>query len=151
MHHTPDRRSTYDFFPHAQDFHASSLGVKRTPHCSEDPRLRAGNRRKALAVMSLAGSQGGAGEFDLAKLEAYSASQLKGFCKGMGLPTQGASRKEEYQNALRAWVEARSQEDVDVEGSEDDSSEDLPIAVMGVTPLDVCPLLNQGAVCSATA
>ncbi|KAJ1202224.1 hypothetical protein NDU88_006025 [Pleurodeles waltl] len=99
--------------------------------------------------MSLAGSQG-AGAFDLAKLETYTISRLKGFCNMMGVPSGGASRKEEYQKELRAWAEARSQEAVEVEASEDGSQEDLSMAV-GVIPLDLCPLLNQEALSKATA
>ncbi|KAJ1216445.1 hypothetical protein NDU88_004047 [Pleurodeles waltl] len=79
-----------------------------------------------------AGSQ--AGEFDLALLEKYTVKQLKGFCRDLGVPTQGASRKKEFQMALRAWVEAHSEEDAEEEEEpEDCSPEDLLLSVDDVT------------------
>ncbi|KAJ1164945.1 hypothetical protein NDU88_005377 [Pleurodeles waltl] len=55
----------------------------------------------------------------------------------MGVPTWGASRKEEYQK--RALAEACLQENVEVEEPENGPSEELPPAVGDVTPRIVPP------------
>ncbi|KAJ1116124.1 hypothetical protein NDU88_004343 [Pleurodeles waltl] len=43
----------------------------------------------------------------------------------MGIPSQGACRKEEFQMALWAWAEAHSEEDAEEEEPEDGSPEDF--------------------------
>ncbi|KAJ1093868.1 hypothetical protein NDU88_006957 [Pleurodeles waltl] len=87
--------------------------------------------------MSLAGSQ--AGDLDLALLETYTVKQLKGFCRVTRVPTQGASRKEDFQGALRAWAEAHLEEDDEEEEPENGPSEDLLPSVGDVTTAIVPP------------
>ncbi|KAJ1155878.1 hypothetical protein NDU88_008603 [Pleurodeles waltl] len=89
--------------------------------------------------MSLAGSVPGDEDFDLAMLETYTVKQLKGFCRDMGVPTQKASRKAEFQMVLRAWAEAHSDENVEEEGPEEDPSEDFLPSVEEVPTVIVPP------------
>ncbi|KAJ1211052.1 hypothetical protein NDU88_006414 [Pleurodeles waltl] len=94
--------------------------------------------------MSLAWSQAGDEDFDLAMLETCTVKQLKGFCKDMGVPTHGASRKEEIQIALKAWAEAQSEEEVEEEGPEDGPSEGFLPSVEDVTTV-IVPSVKPGS------
>ncbi|KAJ1217002.1 hypothetical protein NDU88_004599 [Pleurodeles waltl] len=69
------------------------------------------------------------GDFDLVLLDTYTVKQLKGFCRAMRVPTQGASKKEDFQVALRAWAEAHLEEDDEEEEPENGPSEDLLLSV----------------------
>ncbi|KAJ1114638.1 hypothetical protein NDU88_002873 [Pleurodeles waltl] len=57
----------------------------------------------------------------------------------MRVPTQGASKKEDFQVALRAWAEAHLEEDDEEEEPENGPSEDLLLSVDGVTTAIVPP------------
>ncbi|KAJ1187169.1 hypothetical protein NDU88_003948 [Pleurodeles waltl] len=94
--------------------------------------------------MSLAGSQ--AGDLDIALLETYTVKQLKGFCKVMRVPTKGASRKEDFQVALRAWAEAHLEEDDEEEEPENSLSEDLLPSVVDVTTAILPPSRSGSSV-----
>ncbi|KAJ1093870.1 hypothetical protein NDU88_006959 [Pleurodeles waltl] len=82
---------------------------------------------------------GKSGDLDLALLETYTVKQLKGFCRVTRVPTQGASRKEDFQVALRAWAEAHLEEDDEEEEPENGPSEDLLPSVGDVTTAIVPP------------
>ncbi|KAJ1103803.1 hypothetical protein NDU88_001224 [Pleurodeles waltl] len=86
--------------------------------------------------MSLTGSQ--TGDFDLVQLDTYTVKQLKGFCRVLRVPTQGASRKEDFQVALRAWAEAHLEDDEEEE-PENGPSEGFSLSVDGVTTAIVPP------------
>ncbi|KAJ1198525.1 hypothetical protein NDU88_002365 [Pleurodeles waltl] len=90
------------------------------------------------------GFQAGDEDFDMAVPETYTVKQLRAFCKDMGVPTQRASRKEEFQMALRAWAEAPAEEDVEEEGREDGPSEDFLPSLDEINDA-IVPLQNQGA------
>ncbi|KAJ1179427.1 hypothetical protein NDU88_004661 [Pleurodeles waltl] len=45
--------------------------------------------------------------FELEKLEEYTVTQVKQFCKDLACPIRSSTRKEEPQKALRAWVAAK--------------------------------------------
>ncbi|KAJ1214393.1 hypothetical protein NDU88_002012 [Pleurodeles waltl] len=51
----------------------------------------------------------------------------------MRVPTQGTSKKEDFQVALRAWAEAHLEEDDEEEEPENGPSEDFSLSVDGVT------------------
>ncbi|KAJ1169992.1 hypothetical protein NDU88_001873 [Pleurodeles waltl] len=86
--------------------------------------------------MSLTGSQ--TGDFDLVQLDTYTVKQLRGFCRALRVPTQGASRKEDFQVALRAWAEAHLENDEEEE-PENGTSEEFSLSVDGVTTAIVPP------------
>ncbi|KAJ1101430.1 hypothetical protein NDU88_006498 [Pleurodeles waltl] len=71
--------------------------------------------------------------WNLALLETYTVKQLKGFCRVLRVPTQGVSKKEDFQVALRAWAEAHLEEDDEEEEPENGLSEDLLPSVGNVT------------------
>ncbi|KAJ1101065.1 hypothetical protein NDU88_006139 [Pleurodeles waltl] len=86
--------------------------------------------------MSLTGSQ--TGDFDLVQLDTYTVKQLRGFCRALRVPTQGASRKEDFQVALRAWAEAHLEDDEEEE-PENGTSGEFSLSVDGVTTAIVPP------------
>ncbi|KAJ1171357.1 hypothetical protein NDU88_003220 [Pleurodeles waltl] len=86
--------------------------------------------------MSLTGSQ--TGDFDLVQLDTYTVKQLRGFCRALRVPTQGASRKEDFQVALRAWAEAHLEDDEEEEPG-NGTSEEFSLSVDGVTTAIVPP------------
>ncbi|KAJ1135000.1 hypothetical protein NDU88_001446 [Pleurodeles waltl] len=57
----------------------------------------------------------------------------------MRVPTQEASKKEDFQVALRAWAEAHLEEDDEEEEPENGPSENLSLSVDGVTTAIVPP------------
>ncbi|KAJ1203963.1 hypothetical protein NDU88_007744 [Pleurodeles waltl] len=65
----------------------------------------------------------------------------------MRVPTQGASKKEDFQVALRAWAEAHLKEDDEEEEPENGHSEDLLLSVGDVTTA-IVPPSRQGSIVS---